>query len=358
MPHHFSETVIRWYHTNKRDLPWRNIQNPYAIWLSEVILQQTRVVQGMDYYHAFIEHYPTVKQLADAKEEEVLALWQGLGYYSRARNLHKAAQQVMTDFNGRFPTTYTDLIQLAGIGPYTASAISSFSSGEKRAVVDGNVYRLFARYFGIEDDISGGKAYKTFLNKGMELMPAAAAADFNQAVMEFGALQCVPKSPNCDCCPLSIDCYALNNSKISSLPVKLKKTKVSQRYLHYFFIGNEKGLFLSQRKGKGIWENMYDFFCIETESKEEAIDNLLKSNTTLFEILQDQGAQLSTKSAHKARHVLSHQVLNTSFFTITIEDIAKEHILDLLPHLQWISWEDVKKLPKPVLISNYLAALR
>nr|WP_321539525.1 A/G-specific adenine glycosylase [Flavobacterium piscinae] len=221
----FSNRLIQWYLENKRDLPWRNTTNPYPIWLSEIILQQTRVAQGLPYYERFIETFPTVFDLANASEEQVLKLWQGLGYYSRGRNLHKTAQIIAFELNGTFPTTYTELLKLKGIGSYTAATIASFSQKEVVPVVDGNVFRILARYFDVETDISSATAKKEFTALANELIDSKQPDVFNQALMEFGALQCVPKNPNCSICVFKDSCAALQKKKVDLLPIKLKKRK-------------------------------------------------------------------------------------------------------------------------------------
>ena len=230
----FSNSLIKWYLQNKRDLPWRNTIDPYFIWLSEIMLQQTRVAQGMPYFFAFTEAFPTVFDLAKASEQEVLKLWQGLGYYSRARNLHKTAQYVAFELDGKFPDNYKALLSLKGVGDYTAAAIASFSYNEVVPVVDGNVFRVLSRVFDIEADISQPASKKIFQELAMELMPKDHPAIFNQAIMEFGALQCVPKNPDCTICVMNDGCLALKMDKVNQLPVKLKKTKVTNRFFNYF----------------------------------------------------------------------------------------------------------------------------
>ena len=236
----FGQKLTSWYLQNKRDLPWRKTKNPYKIWLSEVILQQTRVVQGLPYYENFVNSFPTVFDLAKADEQQVLKIWQGLGYYSRARNLHHTAQYISENLNGEFPKTYNELIKLKGIGSYTASAIASFCFDEKVAVLDGNVYRVLSRYFGVETDISSSKAKKEFQNLADEVLDKNRPALFNQAIMEFGALQCVPKNPNCEVCVLNDSCLALKDKKVAQLPVKVKKTKVKKRFLNYLIFFGRK----------------------------------------------------------------------------------------------------------------------
>jgi len=264
----FANSLTRWYLKNKRDLPWRNTQNPYFIWLSEIMLQQTRVAQGMPYFFAFTNAFPTVFDLANASEEQVLKLWQGLGYYSRARNLHKTAQFVATELDGKFPDTYKELIKLKGVGEYTAAAIASFSFDENVPVVDGNVFRVLSRYFDIETDILSSGAKKEFTALAYELMSKDNPALFNQAIMEFGALQCVPKNPNCEVCPLNNGCLALQKNKVDQLPVKSKKTKVKNRFFNYVvFLDENQNTIIQKRSDKGIWHNLYEFPLIETETE-------------------------------------------------------------------------------------------
>ena len=227
----FYNYLIKWYLENKRDLPWRKTTNPYHIWLSEIMLQQTRVAQGMPYFLSFVEAFPTVFDLAKAEEEQVLKLWQGLGYYSRARNLHKTAQYIATELNGVFPDNYKDLLQLKGVGDYTAAAIASFSYNEAVPVVDGNVFRVLSRYFDLDTDIAQAFAKKEFAALAFELMPKDTPATFNQAIMEFGALQCVPKNPDCAVCVFNESCAALQKKKVELLPVKSKKSKSEEPLL-------------------------------------------------------------------------------------------------------------------------------
>ena len=235
----FSNTLIKWYLQNKRDLPWRTTQDPYCIWLSEIILQQTRVAQGLPYFLAFTSSFPTVHDLAQASEQDVLKLWQGLGYYSRARNLHQAAQYISVELKGIFPKSYTELLGIKGVGTYTAAAIASFCYGEAVPVVDGNVFRVLARYLGVPADIAAASAKKEFAALANELMPKNQAALFNQALMEFGALQCVPKSPTCGACVFQSSCAALATKQVSSLPYKSKKTKVTVRHFNYLVLIDE-----------------------------------------------------------------------------------------------------------------------
>lgn len=336
----FSAQIISWYRANPRELPWRGTTDPYKIWLSEIILQQTRVAQGLPYYYAFSETYPTVRDLAIAPESEVLRLWQGLGYYSRARNLHACAKYIWQELDGIFPDNYSALLQLKGVGSYTAAAISSFAYGEVQAVVDGNVFRVLARYFGIETDIASGKAKKEFEALANELIPRHSPAEFNQAMMDFGSRLCVPKNPNCNQCPLNETCFALRNHLIQDLPVKINKTKVKERSLHYYVIRCGAQWVWKKRRSGDIWEGLHDFPVSETDEAP------IPQWTT----------ELPRLHPKKYRHILSHQRLNASFSEL---EIPLEKQQDLF---QWcenegymiVSDKEIEYLAKPKLIINFL----
>ena len=308
----FSGKILDWYHQNKRSLPWRNSIEPYKIWLSEIILQQTRVAQGTPYYLRFVEKFPTVYHMANASEEEVLKLWQGLGYYSRARNLHATAKIIVNQYNGKFPDTYKELLKLKGVGDYTASAISSICFNKPQAVVDGNVYRVLSRYFGINIPINSTEGIKYFKSLAEKVMDVNDIRDYNQGIMEFGAMQCSPKKPLCLHCPLNESCVALQKGIVDQLPVKLTKTKVRNRYFNYLipiYMDTDGNRFtnLQQRKGKGIWQN------------EVAII-----------------------------HKLSHQHLHTKFWILqTGNEIPNQ-----------ISFEKMKEFPVPVLIADFIKAFK
>ncbi|MCL4123390.1 UNVERIFIED_CONTAM: hypothetical protein GTU68_027811 [Idotea baltica] len=321
----FTNILIKWYSQNKRDLPWRNTENPYFIWLSEIILQQTRVNQGLSYYEKFITTFPTVSHLANANEESVLKLWQGLGYYSRARNLHYSAKYIVNELNGKFPSTYNDLLKLKGVGDYTASAIASICYNEPCAVVDGNVYRVLARYFGITTPINSSKGNKTFKNLAQELLDVDNPATFNQAIMEFGAIQCKPKSPNCSICPLQNSCLAYASNKIDVLPFKDKKVKIRNRFFNYLVVVNSNNeIILNQRKGKGIWENLYEFPLIETEN-EINITTLIEMEEFHKMIIEKSEIILYNKTP--IIHKLSHQHLSVKFWIIKTEQRLKNSTL-------------------------------
>ena len=339
----FSNLLIKWYLQKKRDLPWRNTINPYLIWLSEIMLQQTRVAQGMPYFLSFTTAFPTVFDLAKANEEQVLKLWQGLGYYSRARNLHKTAQFVANELDGIFPDNYKDLLQLKGVGEYTAAAIASFSYNEVIPVVDGNVFRVLSRYFDIETDIAAASAKKEFAALAFELMPKEQPAIFNQAIMEFGALQCVPKSPNCGICIFNESCTALQKKKVDQLPVKSKKLKVRKRYFNYLVVIDELGnTIIQKRTAKGIWHNLYEFPLIETDKEEdfdciaEQIQNdFFKGNSIL---------SVTESNEQSIVHKLSHQHLYIKFWEVKIEGIIANGI----------DAKNLKTFPFPIVIHNFI----
>lgn len=334
-----------WYRNNKRDLPWRNQTDAYVIWLSEIILQQTRVEQGTPYFLRFLERYPTVKHFANASEDEILKFWQGLGYYSRGRNMLKTAQKVMAEYNGIFPTAYADLITLTGIGEYTAAAISSFSANEANAVVDGNVYRFLARYFGIETPINSTEGKKVFQAVADDVMDLDNAGEHNQAMIEFGALQCKPKNPLCETCPFIFSCYAYKNKQISLLPVKLKKLKIKERHFQFFVMVNEKSqLIIKRRDNSDIWAGLYDLPSVEFKSGQESLGIMLE-NADWFKN-QPSVKQVSAE----IKHILTHQRLFSRFVEI---DVTTENVM-LQDGWLWVNLEDLKNYGMPKLIFEFL----
>jgi A/G-specific adenine glycosylase len=318
---HISSTLTEWYKENKRDLPWRNISDPYRIWISEIILQQTRVNQGMSYYLRFIERFPTAKILANVNEDEVLKYWQGLGYYTRARNLHKAAKQIILDFKGIFPTQHSNVLKLAGIGDYTAAAICSFAYNQPYAVVDGNVYRVLSRLFGIETPIDTNSGKKEFALLAQSLISQSEPGLHNQAIMEFGALQCIPSSPDCLNCPLNSNCRAFELKIISDLPVKSQKTKVTNRYFNYLFIEFQGNTFLQKRKNKDIWQNLYEFPLVETDHLLSP-DELIK-NADFKSIFAETNETGILEISNPMKHVLSHRVIYAQFISIRISNLPE-----------------------------------
>ena len=344
----FAQTLERWYEHHKRDLPWRHTNDPYRIWLSEIILQQTRVAQGRPYYERFIAAYPTVSDMAQADERELLRLWQGLGYYSRARNLHQTARYVTLQLNGKFPETYDELLKMKGIGFYTAAAIASFEFGERVPVVDGNVYRVLARVFGITEDITTTKAKKTFANLAVELIQAADdPATYNQAIMEFGAIQCTPVAPDCLLCPLQQQCQAYLTGRQHLLPVKSKKAPVRERYFTYIVFRQDGKVAMQERLARDIWQNLYEFFLIEDE--EPAVPLTRQAFPDSIAALLKKGVQ--TGVPVEMMQLLSHQRVRAWFYEI---ELPSNVDIPLPTGLQWYLTAEIEELPKPVLITNYL----
>ncbi len=305
----FSKALISWYQEHQRFLPWRCTSDPYAIWISEIILQQTRVAQGLDYYNRFMARFPDVETLAQASEDEVLLYWQGLGYYSRARNLHFAAHQIVEQDG--FPKTYEGVRALKGVGDYTAAAISSIAYGLPYAVVDGNVYRVLSRVFGVDIPIDSTQGKKYFAQLAQELVDLDSPGLYNQSIMDFGALQCVPKSPNCDTCPLQDRCVAHAQHKVDALPVKSHKTKVTHRYFHYLNVRIGDEMLLHQRKADDIWKNLYEVPLVEADHR-MSVDEL--TQTTLFRQLACNQIQLVKE---QLKHVLSHRVIFADLYILS-----------------------------------------
>ena len=325
----FSKTILNWYAMNGRELPWRQTTNPYAIWLSEVIMQQTRIAQGTAYWERFMKRWPNVQELAKATEDEVLREWQGLGYYSRARNLHKAAQQIVG--LGRFPQTYKELIQLKGIGEYTASAISSISFAEPMAVVDGNVYRVLARYFGIDTPIDSTEGKKVFKAMAQEYLPKEAPAAYNQGMMDFGAIQCTPTSPNCEVCPLINTCFAANNNKVADLPVKAKKTKQRERHFSFIYIRCNGETAIRRRGAGDIWQGLWEL------PTKELLGNAIE-NATLIK--------------KNVKHVLTHQIIFADFY------LLETNVPPTLPaDYIWIKESEIERYALPRLIDLLVKSL-
>ena len=343
----FQNEIIRWYKLNKRDLPWRNTTDAYVIWLSEIILQQTRVEQGLPYFNKFLAAFPKVTDFANASETQVLKLWQGLGYYSRGRNMLFTAKQVVELYKGKFPKDYDSLIQLKGIGEYTAAAISSFSNNQSKAVVDGNVFRVLARYFGIEEPINSNAGKKLFSELAQSLIENQKASLYNQAIMEFGALQCKPKSPLCDICPLQMGCYALKNNKVDKLPIKLKKVKVRERWFNYFVAIDGDTILTKQRKPGDVWQQMYDFPLIETFNENEFLsEDFANSLKMMF------GNDVNLKLLSAKKHILTHQIIYVQFFALD------NYIVNFNLHaeIKSVLIKDFKELPHPKVISDFVEA--
>ena len=350
-----TQALLIWYPHHHRDLPWRHTRDPYAIWLSEVILQQTRVAQGLPYYLDFLTSYPTVQNLAAAPEQEVLRHWQGLGYYSRARNMHHTAQQVVREFRGQFPGTYAGLRQLKGVGPYTAAAIASFAFDEAVAVLDGNVFRVLARVFGLHSDIAAPSSRKKFQALADQHLPPTEAAEFNQAIMEFGALQCTPAKPDCLFCPLQSSCWAFQHGQVGLLPVKSKAKAARVRLFHYLVLRYGEQLYLKERLAGDIWQGLYDFALVETDSANLSVVEVLRHVEALGG-QPDTSRVAENRPVPALRHVLSHQKLEARFYTVELAAPLPETVLRSTG-LRAYSAIEIEELPKPVLISSYLAKM-
>ncbi len=342
MNHHFSDILVSWYIKNKRNLPWRETKDPYKIWLSEIILQQTRVVQGLPYYLNFVKTFPTVEDLASAEEQQVLRLWQGLGYYSRARNLHACAKMIVSSHNGKFPKSAAELKKLKGIGDYTSAAIASFCFKEVSPVLDGNVFRVIARYFGIQADIADAKSKKEFYQVLNQVIDPERPDLFNQAIMEFGALHCTPANPACMYCDLQSTCFSFENKTQSRLPVKSKKIKVKEKHFQYLIFTLGEKVFMKKRGDKGIWAGLYDFFLLESKEFkiEEQFDKSQLEKLTLIE------------ESKVFKHVLTHQVIWAKFFVINLPSLEGYEFF--LKQLCAFDRHELIDLPKPKLIDNYL----
>ncbi len=341
----FAKNLLKWYKINKRDLPWRGQNDPYKIWLSEVILQQTQVIQGLTYYLKFVKNYPTIKLLAKAPVDEVMKHWQGLGYYSRARNLHEAAKFVVDKHKGVFPKTYDEIKELKGVGDYTAAAIASLAYNLPHAVVDGNVYRVLSRVFGVDLAIDSGEGKKYFQNLANELLPKKQVADYNQAIMEFGALYCRPVNPDCENCIFNSKCAAFQKQNVNELPFKSKKIKVRDRYFNYFLFTHRQLLYIQKRHTKDIWEGLYEFYLIETPKKQKA-ETVLKSKE-LKNLLDLKKATIKNVS-QQYKHVLSHQNLYAVFYRIELGDKQS------LKELKKVKLSEINKYAFPRLIEKYL----
>ena len=344
----FSQEIIHWYQANKRSLPWRETKDPYLIWLSEIILQQTRVAQGTPYYLYFTEAFPTVFDLAAASEEQVLKLWQGLGYYSRARNLHAVAQYVVNELNGVFPTSYKELLQLKGVGDYTASAIASFCFNAPEAVVDGNVYRVLSRYFGIDVPVNTTEGMRVFKTIASNCLDLNNPSDYNQAIMEFGALQCTPKLTDCPSCPLLNSCVADQTQKVTALPVKLPKQKPIKVYHYYIvFVDPSGNTLYEKREGKGIWQGLYQF-PLATSSAFIEIESVLTSNETGLDISLFENAKHFVYHDNYVVHKLTHRHIYATFIVVKTAVALKEGI----------PFVSIDQFPTAVLISDFIKAFK
>ena len=322
----FADTLVSWYEDHKRDLPWRGETDPYKIWVSEIILQQTRVQQGWDYYLRFIDNFPNVKALAEADEERVLKVWQGLGYYSRARNMHAAAREIMTVYHEQFPKEYDKILSLKGIGKYTAAAIASIAFHLPYPAVDGNVIRIVSRIFGVCDDVTQQSAIQKITEICETQIDSDQPGVFNQAAMDFGAMQCVPRNPDCDGCPFLSSCYAHKNNLVDVLPVKKRKSELKHRYFHYTVYLSDNQTIIEKRTGSDIWKNMYQFPLSEGD----------------FEAS-------SKKSFFSTRETLSHQVIHAAFYVKNVKKLPK-----LSENQVVVCFDDIEKYPMPKIMSEFL----
>ncbi len=341
-----TRTLIKWYHANKRELPWRTTKDPYKVWLSEIILQQTRVAQGLPYYLKFSATFPTVFDLAKAPEQKVMKLWQGLGYYSRARNLHAAARQVVKEYKGVFPSEYEELKKLKGVGDYTAAAIASFCFNRPHAVVDGNVFRVLSRLYAIQTPINSTAGKKQFTQLANELINKKDPGTFNQAIMEFGAVQCTPVNPNCSDCVLQNSCLVGGSARVKEFPVKIGKAKISERYFEYFFITAQKKTYIQKRGAGDIWQNLYQLPVLEVDklkNRAEVLKNLR------MEIFRKDLLSLEIKSVSAIKkHLLSHQKIMARFWHINLPKPIR------LKGFNEVNINKLIEYPFPVLIGNHL----
>ncbi len=349
-PGSFAKKIMKWYAASHRELPWRQTNDPYRIWLSEVILQQTRVNQGLPYYLRFIQQFPTVHTLARASQRKVLRCWQGLGYYTRARNLHACAKKVASTHGGKFPGTYAALVALPGIGHYTAAAISSIAFNQGLAVVDGNVYRVLSRIFGIQADPSRVHGKNQFFKKANELIAKSDPGTYNQAIMEFGALQCTPKKPLCNSCIFGKVCFANTHQLQAELPLKAIKIKIKKRYFTYFVIIKKGKIALRKRNQQDIWRGLFDFYATET-SRPANPAALIKTDAFLQLILNETQPISVSKPV---KHLLTHQVIIARFVTVRLTGKPKENKLWQKPGLQFYTCRQIEQLPKPVIITRFL----
>ncbi len=342
-----SNTINDWYTENKRQLPWRETTNPYIIWLSEIILQQTRVDQGISYFNKFRTKYPTIKRLAEATEDEVLKDWEGLGYYSRARNMLATAKFISSQLNGVFPDNYNDILKLKGVGSYTAAAISSFAFNEERAVVDGNVYRVLSRFFGLSTPIDSTEGKKEFQKLANNLIKFQEPSEHNQAMMEFGAIQCKPKNAECEICPLNHECFAFQKSLVGNLPIKEKKAKQTKRYFTFLICRDNENILIQKRPESGIWANMYEFPLLESKSSEEQHKIILEKEWL------SSFTNTNTKVTHVSetqKHLLSHQQLFARFIELELGELQKIENNQLI-----IKQQELKNYALPKLLVNYIS---
>lgn len=344
-----SDTLIAWYAPNRRDLPWRKTKDPYSIWVSEIILQQTRVAQGLGYYHRFLQAFPTVQSLAAAPLDDVMRVWQGLGYYTRARNMHAAAKQVVDEHGGTFPNAYEGLRSLRGVGDYTASAVGAFAFNIPRPAVDGNVYRIWSRIFGVFTPIDTAEGQKELYQIAVAQLDKKRSDIFNQAIMDFGGTLCTPKNPRCGSCPVADVCYAFRNSAVALLPAKSKKAKVANRYLAYLMVRHRGDTFIRRREGRDIWHSLYEFPLIETGGS-TALKTLEKTPEwkELFGGVKPAVLHVSPR----LKHLLSHQRLYVQFYILEVKTAP----YFLSTNFIRVKADSMAEYPTSRLIDGYMAA--
>ena len=331
--------LLRWHQEVDREMPWKETRDPYKIWISEIILQQTRVAQGWSYYERFVKELPTIRALAAADEDEVLALWKGLGYYTRARNIHKSAKQILTKYNGKFPQRYEDILALPGIGPYTAAAIASFAYGQAYAVLDGNVFRVLSRYYGVSTPIDSSSGKRMFAVLADESMDRDQPAAYNQAIMDLGALICKPIHPLCDICPLNASCTSAHDPIVNDLPVKSKKTISRNRFFHYFIIEKDGKIVLQKRENQDIWRGLYEPPMIEYDKSKVSLARIKNDLNTMGIITNKIGSATSTTQQ------LSHQKIHATFYRV---EVSSAHTND------WVDKSKAKTLAFPRCVDLYL----
>ena len=338
----FGHLLLKWHTNIDRQMPWKDTTNPYHIWISEIILQQTQVVQGKKYFQKFLEIFPSIQTLAAASEDEVLSVWKGLGYYSRARNLHTAAKTIMTHHNGDFPDSYSEILALKGIGPYSAAAISSFAFYLPYAVLDGNVFRVLSRIFGIYTPTDTTQGKKLFSKLSQDLLGNHPPADYNQAIMDFGALICTPASPKCNICPFERKCHAFSEGVIGDLPRKSKKVKTKKRFFHYFIITDQKKILLHRRAKGDIWTGLYEPIMLESDSNiskkklSTKVSLLLNSNISNSQI---------NKTITKSQK-LTHQIIQASFYHLEMHIDSSKYI--------WKPLHELSTVAMPKVVNDYL----
>ncbi|MBY0476360.1 MAG: A/G-specific adenine glycosylase [Chitinophagaceae bacterium] len=349
---YFQQQLLYWHDTeNNRLLPWKEEKNVYRIWLSEIILQQTRAEQGMKYYERFIKAYPTIQKLAKAPLEEVYKLWEGLGYYNRCKNLHSTAQKIAFELKGKFPNTYDSILELKGIGPYTAAAISSFGFGLPYAVVDGNVFRVLSRFFGVDDPVDSTSGKKIFQQLAQDCLATKEPAAYNQAIMDFGAVVCKPDLPDCANCVMQKKCIAFQTSAVASYPVKEKKTKQRSRWFLFYILEQNGRFAVQKRTAKDVWANLYEF-----PNEEFAEEKLWKQAAK-----KDAAQWLNAKNINSAHQLLtitkplkqqlSHQMIYANAVLIRLKNNGKK-----IKQYEWKSITELKHLPFPKILNDFLNA--